>query len=208
MLTLYGHGNRTAANVLKIRLALAEAGVDYEFKVIDLANGQQHKPEYLAINPHGKVPVLVDGSFALPESDAILWYIAETYSGAKLLPGDVQGRARVLQWCDFASTSLYTASYEIFLNTSYGEPANRSEFIAGRARAALDRAMTVLDGRLEGRQFVAVDALSIADLGIAAVVHMLKTREQVQLEARPNVLSHYQRICQRPSWQKATSDTP
>jgi glutathione S-transferase len=208
MLTLYGHGNRTAANILKIRLALAEAGVEHDYKVIDLANGEQHKPEYLAINPHGKVPVLVDGSFALPESDAILWYVAEKFPNARLMPTDIQGRARVLQWCDFASTSLYTASYEIFLNTSYGEPANHSEFIAGRARTALDRSMTVLDGRLAGRQFVAVDALSIADFAIAAVVHMLKTREQVKLDERPNVLAHYERIAQRPCWQKATSETP
>ncbi len=65
-------------------------------------------------NPHGKVPVLVDDDFALPESDAILWYLAEKYPAAALLPGDLRERARVRQWCDFACTSLYSSSYELY----------------------------------------------------------------------------------------------
>jgi len=83
------------------------------------------------------VPALVDGDFALAESDAILWYVAEKHPSVGLLPQDPQGRARVLQWCDFASTCLYVASSEIFVHTSFAEPANRSAFVLQRARAAL-----------------------------------------------------------------------
>ncbi len=206
MLTLYGHANRNAANVLKIRAALAETGVEYSYVAIDLANGKQHEPSFKAINPHGKVPVLVDGDFALPESDAILWYVAETFPKAQLLPNDIQGRARVLQWCDFASASLYVASYEIYIHTSWAEPQNRSLFILDRSRASLERAMKVLEERVEGRAFVATDSFSIADYAVVSVLHMLHTREQVSAGAYPNVKAYFDTIAKRAAWQKAIAD--
>jgi glutathione S-transferase len=208
MLTLYGHPNRTAANILKIRVALAEAGADYRYAIVDLAKGDQKQPEYLAINPHGKVPVLVDDDFALPESDAILWYVAEKFPQAGLVPSDARGRARTLQWCDFASTGLYTASYDIHLHTNYGDPANHSAWVAERGRAALLRGLAVLDKRLEGRPFVATDAFSIADIAVAAVIHMLQTRSQITPSECPNVVAHFERVAARPSWAKATAATP
>src|SRR6185369_10234358 len=117
MIKLYGHVNRKSPNTLKLRVALAEAGARYEYVVVNLDAGEQKRPEFLALNPHGKIPVLVDGAFVLPESDAILWYIAETFPEAKLLTAaagaagaaGAQARARVLQWCDFSSTGLYHA---------------------------------------------------------------------------------------------------
>jgi glutathione S-transferase len=208
MLTLYGHGNRTAANILKIRAALAEASVDYRYQVIDLAAGDQHKPDYLAINPHGKVPVLVDDDFALPESDAILWYVAEKYPTAALLPSDLRQRARARQWCDFACTSLYVTSYDLHLHTSYGDPAHHSAWVAERARAALARALRVLEQRLVGREFVATDSLTVADLGIAAVVQMLRSRQQMVVTDYPNIDRHYQAVSRRPAWVRASSDVP
>jgi glutathione S-transferase len=208
MLTLYAHANRAAANTLKIRAALLEAGAEFRHQVVDLAKGEHRNAEFLAINPHGKVPVLVDGDFALPESDAILWYVAEKFPAAGLLPGGAEGRARVLQWCDFASTSLYPASYDIHIHTAWAEPANRSAWVAERAQTALERALRVLDKRLTDRPFVAADSLTIADLGIASVVHMIKSRDQADLARYPGVAGHYGRIAGRPSWTKALSDSP
>jgi glutathione S-transferase len=205
---LYGHARRTAANILKIRAALSEAGADYEYVVVDLAHGEQKTPEYLALNPHGKVPVLVDDDFVLPESDAILWYLAERYPNARLLPADARGRARVLEWCDFASSGLYVWSYEHFTHTSQAEPANRSAWVAGRARAALDRALDVLEKRLTGREFVASESLSIADFAVSAVVLMLETRSQLELAAYPHIGAHYRRITARPAWIQAAGDSP
>lgn len=208
MLTLYGHGSRTAANILKIRAALAEAGAEYQYVIIDLSKGEQQKPEYLAINPHGKVPVLVDDDFALPESDAILWYVAEKFPQAGMMPSDPKSRARVLQWCDFASTCLYVHSYEIYLHTSWAEPQQRSTFVAERARTALDRGLAVLEKRLAGSSHVAGDSFTIADYANAAVLHMLITRGQIDVSAWPKVWDFYGRISARPAWKKALLDTP
>src|ERR1041384_4427471 len=104
---LFGATNRKSFNTLKLRFALAEAGAEYQFVPVDLSKGEQKTAEFLAMNPHGKIPVLLDGDFALPESDAILWYVAEKYPAARLVPTAAEGpkvaqaRARVLQWCDF-----------------------------------------------------------------------------------------------------------
>jgi GST-like protein len=124
------------------------------------------------------------------------------------LPADARGRARVLEWCDFASSGLYVWSYEHFAHTSQAEPANRSTWVAGRARAALDRALGVLEQRLAGRQFVASESLSIADFGVAAVILMLETRSELEPAAYPNITVHHQRIGARPAWVKAVADTP
>src|SRR5438067_1465340 len=113
MIKLYGHVNRRSPNSLKLRVALAEIGVRYSYVPVNLAAGEQKEPGFLVLNPHGKIPVLLDDGFVLPESDAILWYLAEKHPEARLLPqpyGNLlaaQDRARVLQWCDFASTGIY-----------------------------------------------------------------------------------------------------
>jgi len=208
MLKLYGHGFRNAANVLKLRAALAEVGAAYSYQAVGLVKGEQRRPAFLALNPHGKVPVLVDDDFILPESDAILWYIAEKFPAAGLVPPDLRGRARVRQWCDFASTSLYAQSYDLHTHTADAQPGDRSPFVATRARIALDRALAVLEKHLEGRQYVAGSTLSIADLSIASVMHMIQTRAQVDLNAYPNIAEHYARISERPAWRKAISDKP
>ena len=92
-LKLYGHVNRLSPNTLKLRVALAEVDAVYEYLPVDLAKGEQLAAEFLAINPHGKVPVLVEDDFVLPESDAILFYIAERYPEPRLLATDA-ARAR------------------------------------------------------------------------------------------------------------------
>src|ERR1051325_1973422 len=118
MIKLHGSSNDKSFNTLKLRFALAELGLEYEFVPVDLAKGESRTPDFLRINPHGKVPVLVDGEFALPESNAILWYLGETDPRAKLLPkldgsaGTTRTRAQILRFCDIASTALYPAEAE------------------------------------------------------------------------------------------------
>src|SRR6185369_7274797 len=171
MIKLYGHVNRKSPNTLKLRVALAEAGARYEYVVVNLDAGEQKRPEFLALNPHGKIPVLVDGAFVLPESDAILWYIAETFPEAKLLTAaagaagaaGAQARARVLQWCDFSSTGLYQAYLDLYIHTVKGAPDKRVSWIGEAAAQKMDRLMGVMDTVLGGRAHLAGD-FSIADL--------------------------------------------
>jgi len=205
---LYGSSNKKAFNTLKLRVALADAGARYEFFPIDLDKHEQKAPEFLRINPHGKIPVLVDGNFVLPESDAILWYIGEKYPEAKLLPAGtdptaLQGRARVLQWCDFASTTLYYA-YSQYWNFALGPEEERYPKLAEAAVGKLLRGVGVMETILAEREWLGGPAYSIADASNASIVFALKRRlPSDPLAAAPRVRAWYERVTGREAWKSA-----
>ena len=212
---LYGHLNRRSPNTLKLRAALAEAGADYEYVVVNLDAGEQKRPAFLALNPHGKIPVLQDGDFVLAESDAILWYIAEKLPDARLLPAPsaaagtataAEARARALQWCDFSSTGLYQAYLDLYIHTVKGAPDKRVSWIGEAAAHKMERLIGVMDTVLGGRAHLAGD-FSIADLTAAAVLQAVKTRiPRDYLADRPHAAAWYARVTGRPAWQAAVAD--
>jgi glutathione S-transferase len=204
MLKLYGHANKLSINTLKIRVALAEAGAPYEYVTVDLASGEQRNAAFLAINPYGKVPVLVDGDFVLPESDAILWYVAESFPAAHLLGPTPRDRARALEWCDFASTGLYPAYYDAHYHTLSAPAEKRLPAVAETARQRVARGLKVLEQVLGGREFLA-GGFSIADLGNAVVLRGMRERlpDLYDAGASPNTEAWYQRVTARPAWNAA-----
>jgi glutathione S-transferase len=208
---LYGSSNNKSFNTLKLRVALAEAGASYELVPVDLEKGEQKRPDFLRVNPHGKVPVLVDGDFALPESDAILWYIGEKYPDAKLLPppdaGEPsrQARARVLQWCDFASTTLYYA-YSQYWNYALGAEADRHPALAEAALAKIARGVGVMETVLAARPWLAGQTYSLADLSNASIVFALKRRlPKDPLVDVPHVRAWYERVTAREAWKRSVA---
>lgn len=205
MLKLYSHANKLAPNTMKLRATLAEVGAAYEFVTVDLAGGAQRHPDFLALNPHGKVPVLVDGGFALAESDAILWYLGEKFPAAELVPTDIRGRAVVHQWCDFASSALYANAYQYF-TVSQGPDATRHvPWLAEQLHAALERALGVLEPLLGTHSFVA-GSLSIADFAVTAALEQLRLRAPYDAARFPHVAAYHERITNRASWQAAVHD--
>lgn len=202
MLKLYGHVNRLAANTMKLRAVLAELGATYEYVPVDLAGGEQRRPDFLALNPHGKVPVLVDGGFALAESDAILWYLAEKFPAAGLLPDTPRGRAVVHQWCDFASHSLYTGAYQHFLFAAGPDATRHVPWFAEQLRTAIDRALGVLESVFATHQFVA-GGLSIADFGVTAALELMRQRTPYDATRFPRVAEYHRRFVARPAWVEA-----
>ncbi len=202
MLTLYGHVNPLSINTFKLRVPLAEAGAEFRYFPVDLLTGAQRRSEFLALNPHGKIPVLVDDDFALPESDAILWYIAEIFPSARLHGETPRQRARILQWCDFASTTLYPAYADVYVHTQYNPPEQRLSHVANKALEKLTRALPVLDEAL-ARQETLVGHFSIADIGAAVVVRNIRERLSVDWSALPNVVAWFGRVSNRPAWQMA-----
>ena len=188
MIQLFGSANTKSFNTLKIRFALAEIGAQYDFVPVDLAKGESRKPDFLRINAHGKVPVLVDGDFALPESDAILWYLGEKYPDAKLLPrldggGDsLQARAQILRFLGIASTAVYPAYSDWWNATSSDDPAKRDSekrnpAAADAALAKVTRALGVLEKTLGAGDHL-VGAFSLADIAAASIIFSLKRRLQ------------------------------
>ena len=206
---LYGSSNSKSFNTLKLRVALAEIGAPCEFVPINLEKGDQKDPEFVRINPHGKVPVLVDGDFVLPESDAILWYLGEKHPEAKLLPANdgslaaAQARARVLQWCDFASTTLYYA-YSQYWNYALGAENERHPALAEAAVGKIVRGVGVMETVLATREWIAGPGYSLADLSNASIVFALKRRlPSDPLAAAERVRAWYERVTDRAAWKRA-----
>lgn len=201
MLKLYGSSSRLSPNTHKLRVALAEAGGDYEFVPVDLAKGEQRRPEFVAVNPHAKVPAFVDGDVKLAESNAILFYIAEKFPAARLLPADAAGRARAIQWCDFTSMSLYTPHHDIYVHTVSNPPAERVPAIAARATQAFERALGVLETVLSHGEALA-GPFSIADIACAATLRQVRERLPAYADLRPATAAWYGRVTDRPAWQR------
>jgi len=209
---LYGNVNNKSFNTLKIRFALAEIGAAYEFVPVDLAKGGSRTPDFLRVNPHGKVPVLVDGDFALPESDAILWYLGEKHADAKLLPrfdgavATLQARAQILRFCDLASTSFYPASTEWWNATQSDDPGKRSPAAADAALGKVTRALGVLEKTLAAGEHL-VGEFSLADVSNVAILFALKRRlPSDPLAGHERVLAWYQRVTARPAWKSVAAD--
>lgn len=201
-LKLFGAMNRLSPNSLKLRVALLEINVPFEYLPVDLGKGEQLSPEFLARNPHGKIPVLEEDDFLLPESDAILFYLAERHPEAHLLGDGPRERARALQWCAFASTTLYPAYIDIYFHTASGPPEKRQPALAEAAQKKFDRALAVMDKVLADRQFLAGD-FSIADIACASVLRAARGRVAYAPEAHTATETWYARITSRPAWKAA-----
>jgi len=209
---LYGNTNNKSFNTLKIRFALAELGVAYEFVPVDLGKGESHTPDFKKINPHAKVPVLVDDEFALPESDAILWYLAEKDPAAKLLPrfdgsvAVIQARAQILRFCDMASTAFYPASTEWWTATNSDDPAKRNPTAADSALVKVKRALDVLEKTLATGEHL-VGEFSLADVTNVSILFSLKRRLGLDpMMGHERVKGWYERVTARPAWRAVSAD--
>jgi len=157
-----------SGNGYKVRLAMAQLGVDCELVEVDILKGETRTPEFLRLNPNGKIPTLVlDDGRALPESNAILYYLA---SGSPLWPDDLYGQADVLRWMNFEQYSHepYVAVARFMLHQpDPPDPAVLAEK-QERGYAALD----VMDGHLKSHEFLAAGRYSIADIALYAYTHV------------------------------------
>jgi GST-like protein len=201
-LKLYGHVDRLAPNSLKLRVALAEADAVYEYVPVDLEQDQQRQPAFLALNPHGKIPVLVEDDFVLPESDAILFYIAERFPEADLIGTAPRDRARALRWCGFFATGVYPAYRDVQVNTQGAVAEQRVPALADSGRRRLQRALAVLDQVLTAEPYLA-GAFGVADIAAAAVLRAAIERVSLDLAAHPSVQAWYDRVTERPAWRTA-----
>jgi len=167
MFTAYG--NSDSGNCYKVKLALEQLALPYRWIEVDSTTGATRTPEFLARNPNGKVPVLEldDGSF-LPESNAILHYLAE---GSALLPAERLARARVLQWMFFEQYSHepYVAVARSIVRYQPADSPRRAELPRLRERG--HQALAVMEQLLARQPFFVGDSYSIADIALYAYTH-------------------------------------
>ncbi len=179
---------------IRARWTLQELGVDFEAITINLRAGEHRSPQYLAINPAGKLPALIDGDLVLTESAAIVLYLAEKYG--KFLPADAPGRAEVNKWMLFTVTELEQPLWRIAKNRNLYPEAQR--LAADIPLAGQDfRAMAeVAEKHMQGRTFVAGNSVTVADFVLA---YTLDWANEVQLLDRsPQLVAYMERMYARP----------
>lgn len=185
-------------NSIKVPIALEELGLDYALHAVNIRKGEQKLPDFVALNPNAKVPVLVDEGLVLTESAAILIYLAE--KTGKLLPATGEARARVFEQLFFHASGLSPAFGQSgFFQRLAAEPQPLAiERFSGEAK----RTVAVLEAVLATRRFVAGDAFTIADI---AHFGWLWRREfaGVGLEAAPHVARWYAEVEGRNAVQRA-----
>jgi glutathione S-transferase len=182
---------------IRVRWTLQELGVPFEGITVNLLAGDHRRPEFLEINPAGKIPVLVDGDLVLSESVAIVLYLAEKYPSKGLLPPDLNGRAQVNRWLLFAATELEQPLWRIARHTALYPEHQRLPGEVALARQEFKAMAAVLEAHMQERQFVVGDGLTVADLVMAYTLDW--AGEVALLDGFPHLFAYVQRMYARPT---------
>jgi glutathione S-transferase len=179
-----------SGNAYKCRLMLHKLGVPCERVELDIDRKETRTPEFLAKNPNGRVPALeLENGVVLPESNAILWYLAE---GTPYLPDDRLERAQALQWMFFEQYS-HEPNIAVVRHWALHHGATTQEPSVAAKRALGYDALAVMDGHLRERRFFVGDRLSIADIALYAYTHVAD-EGGFDLSGYPAVLAWLDRV--------------
>jgi GST-like protein len=151
-----------APNPMKVALFLEEAGLEYEAIPVDTRKGEQHKPEYLAINPNAKVPSIIDGDITVFDSGAILLYLGE--KTGKFMPSTPKARAEMLSWMMFISSGVGPYSGQAVHFRNYAPEKN--EYAINRYMFEAQRHYAILDARLAKQKYMLGDTYTIIDMAL------------------------------------------
>lgn len=194
MLTFYFNGS---PNPSKVGLFLEEAGLAYDAKPIDTRRGDQFKPEFLAINPNGKVPVVVDGDVTVFDSNAILLYLAEK-TGKFLPPNTLVNRGALLSWLMFVATGVGPFSGQA-VHFKHFSP-EKVPYAHDRYQYEAMRHFGVLDQHLAGHRYMVGGTYTIVDMDIWGWARMIPFILGEEAWARlPNLKRLFDEIDARPA---------
>jgi len=189
---------------IKVLAVAHHLGLAFEPVLVDLTKGDQKAPEFLRLNPNGRMPVLQDDDFVLWESDAIIQYLADKKPG-QLMATDIQGRALVAQWLawdifDWDSACAMLLFENLVKKLLTGAAADPVRVKEGEEKFV--KAATILDAQLAGRGFVLGNALSVVDFALAAPLHYAQACN-FPLAPFENIQRWYARVGTIDAWKKA-----
>jgi glutathione S-transferase len=200
-LQLWGRTN--SVNVQKVLWCLAELGLAYERIDAGMQFGRNTEPAYLAMNPNGRVPTLVDGDFVLWESNSILRYLALAYgAGSKLYPAEPGPRAGIDRWLDWTLSTLQPAERDVFWGLVRTPPAERDMPALQRSTDAVAKLWRILDAHFATRPYAEAESFSLADIALGAYARRWFGVEGVVKPALPSLERWYRRIAERPGFQR------
>lgn len=183
--------------VIRVLWLLNELGLECEMVAVDLRGGEHRSDQFLALNPAGKVPVLVDGDVVLTESAAIALYLAEKCPEKGLIPQDLGLRAQMYRWIFFLVTEIEQPLWRMARHSSIYPEEQRLPADVKLAASECKQMAAVLEEHMRGREFLVGDSLTVADLMAA---YTLDWAGQVKtLEQCPNLKDFVARMYARPT---------
>ena len=177
-----------------------ELGLDYEHDPVEIGDAGARTPEFLAINPNGRLPVIVDDGFVLIESLAITLYLAKKHSADRLYPGTLEGEARAWQWSLWAVTEVDRGVNIWSLHAVRLPPEEQDMAKRAEALKVLVAPFKVLDAAVSGSPYLLGNEFTVVDLNVAAVI---SRAIEIDLTATPNLKAWLTRCLERPAARQA-----
>jgi len=190
----------SASRALRSIWAMEETGIDYDLVPTNFREDSK-RADYLAVNPNGRIPALVDGDLQLFESMAINLYLARTYGGS-LYPDNLADEARAWQWSVWAISEIEPLQMQIVVQKLFTPKDRRDAATIDRAGKGLERPLGVLEEALADRDFLLGSAFTIADLNVAGVMQLLQAID-FDLSAFSNVQRWLKASYARPAFERA-----
>ena len=192
-------------NSRKVLAGLKLAGADYNIKKFDYFEAEQKSPEYMAVNPNAAFPALIDGDFILWESNAILQYAADKVGNTSVYPTDLKTRADINRWLLWESSSWFGSCY-IYLVENCVKPllgGVTDEGILSNEEENFHKLAGILNARLEKSTFLCGEEPTIADVAVAAPMH-LHAWAKLPLGNHANLVRWMTKDIESCSWWKDT----
>lgn len=193
MIKLYGH--ELSGNSYKAQLFLELLNLDYEWIKVDLMKGEHKAPEYLALNPFGQVPLLVDGDTKLADAQAILVYLARQYGGEQWLPLEPLPLAQVIRWLSTTAGEVRQGPENARLYHLFGATSINIE----RSHQKAEHILTQLDKHLSTHTWLEFEHPTIADVAVFPYV-ALAPDGKIDLTPYPHVLAWIDRVKHLPGY--------
>lgn len=181
---------------IRVRWTLQELGVPFEAVTVNLMAGEHLRPDFLKINPAGKLPVLVDGDVTLMESVAIVMYLADKYSDKGLTPKDSKHRAELDQWLLFTATELEQPLWRIARHSNLYPKDKRLPADIELARNDFMPMAKVLEDHMRGREFLVGDSITVGDFVLGYTLDWAKLVKL--LDGLPRLDAYMERMYARP----------
>lgn len=194
-------GRKNSVNVMKVLWACEELGLPYERLDVGGAFGGNDTPEYLAMNPTGRVPTIEDDGFRLWESNVIVRYLGHRYGRPGLCPEEPRERFLAEQWMDWQQTTLHSGMTTLFWGWVRTEPAQRDLDALETTRRNTAQVWAQLDAHLARQPFVAGEALTMGDIP-AGCLAWRWFQLPIERPELPHVKAWYERLTEREGYEK------
>lgn len=183
-----------------IHILMEELDLIFEAHLVNLLEGDQYKPEYIAINPKSTIPVLVtQQGNSITEFNAIAWWLARNHPAASLLPESIEGEIHALEWMNYAVSTIHMQGFtRIFTPDKYAFNSSDIERVKAQGETLVKQNFSIVNSALEGKPYITGD-FSVAD---AALFYVEFWAERIGITLPENCLQHYKRMLARPAVQR------